>query len=203
MSKKVKRTKKHPDPQPEDFFSVRRNVPLPLKRARAAAVKLATEAQEAQRAAEALATEVAAEAPAAREAAAAAAPPPRQVFITIVTDVVEALIQEGVDDTTFLFDNNKSHGSQHLGTNHLDSHLRVGDDVFWFISGLEVETWLEIKSVTGPGAEVCGARRMEGLFGPFWQGKVGEKTGRFPYKLELAIENRLMALSSAPALTVS
>ncbi len=127
----------------------------------------------------------------------------KEVNIVVISDAVEALVKDTADKCTYMFDNNKSGGSQNFGTNHLDSHVKPGDTVRWYISGLEVETLLDIKAITGPGQKVCNAQRVEGIFGPFWQGTVGTETGKFQYKLELQIESKVMTLSSAPTLTIS
>lgn len=126
------------------------------------------------------------------------------VYVSIALDVMEALINNSVDDSLYMFDNAKLDGSTHQGTNHLATAVQAGDTIVWAISGLEVETYSAIKNITGPAVDAC--KIVEGGAPPltYWSCKVPEDVeGTFEYTLDIQVESKVFTLSSKPSLVVS
>ena len=129
---------------------------------------------------------------------------PRTVSIIGIIDIAQALADNSLENNLYWLDNNSSFGSQFQGTDHLKTAIRRGDTVQWFVSGLQVETVVDIANISGPAAEIANpvsTQIMPGM--SFWIGKISPSaSGLLQYSVALQVENRLMTMSSLLALDV-
>lgn len=135
---------------------------------------------------------------------AAPIPSPRSVSVIGIIDIAQALADNSLENNIYWLDNNSSVGSQFQGTNHLKTALKRGDFIQWVVSGLQVETVVDIANLSGPAAEMATpvlTQIMPGV--SFWTGKIPPTaSGLFQYTVALQVENRLMTMSSLLALDV-
>ena len=125
------------------------------------------------------------------------------IIIGVVVDVVAALSDDALADNIYLMDNNKEGGSIREGTASLQTKIAVGDTIQWVVNGMEVETAVNIRSVTGPGAALCKPNKiLLQSGGSFWQGVVVDsgRCGSYPYTLVLDVEGRTMSMTVTPSL---
>ncbi len=127
----------------------------------------------------------------------------RVIYIICALDVMEALVNDTVDDSLYMFDNNKAGGSTGIGSNELKTVVCPGDTIVWMASGLEVETLVDVHIVSGPAAETLGVHQAESYGTKYWTCTVGEGiSGTYCYSLDIQVESRLMRLSTGPTITV-
>lgn len=128
---------------------------------------------------------------------------PRTIYISSALDVMEALIKNGVDDSIYMFDNNKTGGSTGLGTNELHTVVNPGDVIVWMISGLEVETFTDIHQITGPAVSGLGIHQAEQYGTKYWTCTIDKGArGRYEYTMEIQVESKFFTLGTTPTITV-
>lgn len=122
------------------------------------------------------------------------------VYVTAVLDVMAALINNSVDGNFYMFDNNTLDGSTGQGTEKLNSVLQPGDMVIWLVSGMEVETFCDIKSITGPAVAAFDINKDRG----YWMGIAKEGVAEsFEYNLEIQVESKVLPMTSKPVLQLT
>lgn len=130
----------------------------------------------------------------------------RDVSIVGVVNASQALADDALTGNIFWFDNNAAGGSRFLGTDHLVTAIAPGAGVTWIVDALEVETFAEIKNMTGAGARLTGAAERSDYDGAvtYWEGRVAaDAKGEYTYDLSLTIHGRAMAIPAALTLVVA
>lgn len=129
--------------------------------------------------------------------------PARTVYIIAVVDVAQALADESLQNNVYIVDNNKAAGSQSQGTARLETAVNKGDNIVWLVSGLEVETVVDIASITGPAATIANATIIPGALASYFVGQIAPTaSGSYQYNVALMVENRLMTIPSSLTLDV-
>jgi len=130
---------------------------------------------------------------------------PKTVSVIGVVNVSQALADNSLINNVYWMDNNGSGGSQYIGTDHLNSAIAQGAAITWIVSGLEVESVVNIADITGPAANVSGATFNSLYNGAlnYWVGQINAPaSGSYSYNIVLKVENRLMIAPSPLALKV-
>lgn len=130
----------------------------------------------------------------------------RGVSIVGLVDVTRALASGSLAGNLYWFDNNTAGGSRFLGTDHLVSAVAPGAGVIWAVEAIEVETFVEILDMTGPGARLTAAVERSEYDGAlrYWEGKVAaDAKGDYAYDFSLNLHGRAMAIPAALTLTVA
>lgn len=112
-------------------------------------------------------------------------------------DVAQALADGSLVNNQYWFDTNAAGGSTGLGTGALKTVVHPGDSVIWVVSGLEVETLVDIISVSGAPAlalDSPGADRTGGYGNTTWSATIAADTpsGVYAYQVTLNLENKPM-----------
>jgi len=98
---------------------------------------------------------------------------PSVITVIGIVDITQALADGSLKNNIYWFDNNASNGSQYLGTDSLCSAVTQNMPITWIVSGLEVETTVDIAGITGPGATVTNATATTAYNGAlnYWAGQ--------------------------------
>jgi hypothetical protein len=121
----------------------------------------------------------------------------KTITIVSVVDVVGALADESLNYNIYLFDNNKTSGSQNLGTDCLKTKVSVGDRLLWTIMAMEPESYSAINQIT-IDKTVCepALRTYEGSDVTFWEGIVKKDIEEVPYSISFAFGNKDTIIST-------
>lgn len=128
---------------------------------------------------------------------------PKELWVSLHLDVMEALVNDTVDESLYIFDNNTAGGSQNQGTTVLKSVVNPGSTIYWGSRGLEVETDIVVHNITGPATEQFNFL----AFSPELTLYVGHVSpdapaGEYEYSIEMRVESKLMKLSTQLTLIV-
>jgi hypothetical protein len=112
----------------------------------------------------------------------------RNIAVKAVVDVLGALVNLTLRDSLYLFDSNRAHGSQGLGTSELSTAVRKGDNIDWLTAPLSCETFVEISGISIP-PDICRLeqRTFPGTNIRYWTGTVLRDIDLLPYSLTFAL----------------
>lgn len=121
----------------------------------------------------------------------------KTITIISVVDVIGALADESLNYNIYLFDNNKTGGSQGLGTDCLKTKVSVGDRLLWTIMPMEPESYSAINGII-IDKTVCepSLRTYEGSDVTFWEGIVKRDIEEIPYVISFAFGNKIKIINS-------
>jgi hypothetical protein len=121
----------------------------------------------------------------------------KTITIVSVVDVIGALADASLDYNIYLFDNNKTGGSQDLGTASLKTKVSAGDRLLWTIMPMEPESYSAIKEIT-IDKTVCEPvlRTYEGSDVTFWEAIVKKDIAEVTYSIAFAFGNKEEIISS-------
>ncbi len=112
-------------------------------------------------------------------------------------DVAQALADRSLVNNQYWFDTNAAGGSTGLGTGALKTVVHQGDSVAWVVSGLEVETLVDVTAVSVP-AQILEANSLHGTTYGYgytvWSAQIAANaaSGDYSYQVTLNLENKPM-----------
>jgi len=111
-------------------------------------------------------------------------------------DVAQALADGSLVNNQYWFDTNVAGGSTGMGSGALKTVVNKGDTVTWVVSGLEVETLVDIVSVSGTPALALDSpgKYSAGYGNTIWSATIPADTpsGVYAYQVTLNLENKPM-----------
>ncbi len=121
----------------------------------------------------------------------------KTITIVSVVDVIGALANESLNYNIYLFDNNKTGGSQGLGTDCLKTKVSKGDSLLWTIMPMEPESYSAIKAII-IDETVCEPvlQTYEGSDVTYWEGIVLKDIEEIPYSIAFAFGNKDTIIST-------
>jgi hypothetical protein len=112
----------------------------------------------------------------------------RNITVKAILDVIGALVDLQLRDSLYLFDSNRAHGSQDLGTSELSTAVCKGDNIHWMVAPLSCETFVEISAISIP-AEICRLEQktFPGTSIRYWAGTMLQDIDLLPYSLTFSL----------------
>lgn len=113
----------------------------------------------------------------------------RAISICAVVDSVGTLATRSLSGNLYLYDTNKTEGSDGFGTEQLRTRVSAGDQLLWSVLALECEAYVSIDGID-IDADVCEPERKTypGTDVTYWIGTVKKDTaGDLPYRMSFKV----------------
>lgn len=122
---------------------------------------------------------------------------PTQTTIMAGIDVAQALADGSLVNNQYWFDTNVAGGSTGMGTGALKTAVNKGDTVIWVVSGLEVETFVDVTAISVPDQVLVAGSLRGTSYGygyTVWSAQISTTaaSGHYPYQVTLNLENKPM-----------